>query len=853
MPAQPPWPVQGLSDEEARVRLARDGPNRMPQAARRSLLRIVLDVAAQPMILLLLATTLAYAALGSATDAIGLLVSVLLVGVIAIYQMQRTERVLESLRDLSSPRARVVRSGRVQRIASLGLVRGDLLLLAEGDRLACDAVLVRAHSLLLDESLLTGESAPVLKSALPEPALPPGDEHRVYAGTLVVQGVGSALVVATAAATTLGRIGASLAQIVPRASRVQAELKRVVRWVALAAVVTCLAAAALYAAQEGSWLDGLLVGLTLAMALIPEEFAVVWTVLMALGAWRLAQRQVLTRQPQAIEALGTASVLCVDKTGTLTVNRMELLALATPEASIALTTGAAAPAVFSPLLDTAARASFDDGIEPMDRAIGRLREHSCLVGLPPATLVQRDAVSVEHLYVAQWWRIANGSSRGLVAVKGAPEAVQQLCDLDAAAAAAAMQAAAAMAQQGLRVLAVAQAGWDATQPPPAALPRLDWVGLLGFLDPLRDDVPAAMAQCRAAGIRVVMITGDAPLTALAIARQARLDELNDAQEAPGGPTAPAPAGSPGAVLSGSEVAALDDAALEARLASASICARIAPEQKLRIVRALQRRGEVVAMTGDGVNDAPALRAADIGVAMGERGTDVAREAAVLVLQDDSFASLVAAVRLGRRIFVNLKKSVGYLLAVHVPIVGVALMPLLAGGPQLLLPMHVVFLELLIDPACSLVFEAEPEPPDTMTQPPRSAQVGLLSWATLWQALAIGGAGLLAVAAVQVGARWAGWDDAWCRAAALGSVIATNVAMLVWFRVGTRSLRRHAPNRAFTWLLAGLAAACGLVLGIPPLTWQFGLPDEAILRGLGLALIAGAGIAALGLQRARRAA
>jgi P-type Ca2+ transporter type 2C len=858
MPAQTPSPAQGLSDDEARARLARDGPNRLPQAARRSLWRIALDVATQPMILLLLATTLAYAVLGNATDAIGLLVSVLLVGVIAVYQMQRTERVLESLRDLSSPRARVVRSGRVQRIASLGLVRGDLLLLAEGDRLACDAVLVRAHSLLLDESLLTGESAPVLKSALPEPALPPADEHRVYAGTLVVQGDGAAIVSATATATALGRIGASLAQIAPRASRVQAELKRVVRWVALAAVVTCLAAAALYAAERGSWIDGLLVGLTLAMSLIPEEFAVVWTVLMALGAWRLAQRRVLTRQPQAIEALGTASVLCVDKTGTLTVNRMELLALATPEGSVGLAAGEPASATFAPLLDAAARASVDDGIEPMDRAIGRLREHSCRAGLPPATLVQRDGVTAAHLYVAQWWRVGDGAGDGLVAVKGAPEAVQRLCDLDAAAAAAAMQAAGSMAQQGLRVLAVAQARWDATQPPPPVLPRLDWIGLIGFLDPLRDDVPDAMAQCRAAGIRVVMITGDAPLTALAISRQARLhdphgpDHPQDLQEAPDGPTPMTPANVAAEVLSGAEVAALDDAALEARMASASICARVAPEQKLRIVRALQRRGEVVAMTGDGVNDAPALRAADIGVAMGERGTDVAREAAVLVLQDDSFASLVAAVRLGRRIFVNLKKSVGYLLAVHVPIVGVALMPLLAGGPQLLLPLHVVFLELLIDPACSLVFEAEPEPPDTMTQPPRPAHVGLLSWATLWQALAIGGAGLLAVAALQVGARWAGWDDAWCRAAALGSVIATNVAMLVWFRVGTRSLRRHAPNLASAWLLAGLAAACGLVLGLTPLTRQFGLPVDAALQGIGLALMAGAAIAALGLQRARRA-
>ncbi len=851
MPAQAAWPAQGLSDEEARARLARDGPNRLPQAARRSLWRIALDVAAQPMILLLLATTLAYAALGSATDAIGLLVSVLLVGVIAGYQMQRTERVLESLRDLSSPRARVVRSGRVQRIASLELVCGDLLLLAEGDRLACDAVLVRADSLLLDESLLTGESAPVLKSAQAVPALPPADAHRVFAGTLVVQGDGAALVSATAAATALGRIGASLAQIVTRPSRVQAELKRVVRWVALGAVVTCLAAAALYAAERGSWIDGLMVGLTLAMALIPEEFAVVWTVLMALGAWRLAQRQVLTRQPQAIEALGTASVLCVDKTGTLTVNRMELLALSTPAASVGLAAGEPASAAFAPLLDAAARASIDDGIEPMDRAIARLRERSRLAGLPAAALVRRDGVTPERMYVAHWWRSATGTGQGLVAVKGAPEAVQRLCDLDDAAATAAMQAAAAMARQGLRVLAVARGVWDAAQPPPAALPRLGWIGLLGFLDPLRDDVPAAMAQCRAAGIRVVMITGDAPLTALAIARQAQLHDAHDAQPRRAGPGGE-PAGTAATVLSGTEVAALDDAALEARMAAASICARIAPDQKLRIVRALQRRGEVVAMTGDGVNDAPALRAADIGVAMGERGTDVAREAAVLVLQDDSFASLVAAVRLGRRIFVNLKKSVGYLLAVHVPIVGVALMPLLAGGPQLLLPMHVVFLELLIDPACSLVFEAEPEPPDTMTQPPRPAHVGLLSWAALWQALAIGGAGLLAVAAVQIGVRWAGWDDAWCRAAALGSVIATNVAMLVWFRVGARSLRHHAPNRAFAWLLAGLAAACGLVLGMTPLSRQFGLPVDATLQGAGLALLAVAGIAALALPRAGRA-
>ena len=789
MSAQEDGFTAGLSDDEARARLLRDGPNRLPQARRRSLARIALGVATQPMILLLLATTLAYAALGSATDAIGLVVSVLLIGVIAVYQQQRTERVLESLRELSSPRSRVMRSGHVQRIASQDLVRGDLLLLAEGDRLACDAVILRCHSLLLDESLLTGESAPVLKQAASDPAQPATDDQRVRAGTLVVQGDGAAVVDATGAHTALGRIGSSLAQIVPRGSRVQAELKRVVSGVAIAAVIICLAAAALYAARQGSWIDGLLVGLTLAMSLIPEEFAVVWTVLMALGAWRLAQRQVLTRQPQAIEALGTTTVLAVDKTGTLTVNRMALLALALPDQRIDLAPGAAAPPAFAPLLDVAARASIDDGIEPMDRAIARLRERSCAHALPAATLVQRLGVAPDRLYVAHWWRDALGAGR--LAVKGAPEAVLPLCALDATSLAAAQAAAAAMAGQGLRVLAVAEAAWAANAAPPdLSIPPLRWCGLLGFLDPLRADVPEAMAQCRAAGIRVVMITGDAPLTALAIARHAGLHD-----------------GDAPSVLAGTDVAALDDAA--------------------------------------------AVRAADIGVAMGQRGTDVAREAAALVLLDDGFASLVAAVRMGRRIFLNLKKSVGYLLAVHVPIVGVAMIPVVVGGPQLLLPLHVVFLELLIDPACSLVFEAEPEPADCMQQPPRAAGVGLLSWAALAQALAIGGIGLAAVVAVQLGVRGAGWSDDWSRAAALGSVIATNLAMLVWFRTGRQSLRQHAGNRAFAWLLAGLAAACGVVLSVAPLTRTFGLPVEPAVQSAGWLLMATAALAVLGLGWQRR--
>jgi P-type Ca2+ transporter type 2C len=694
-------------------------------------------------------------------------------------------------------------------VASQELVRGDIVLLAEGDRLACDATLIRAESLSVDESLLTGESAPVLKQA--------DGLQQVHAGTLVVQGQGVGRVSQIGVRTALGRIGASLRDIAPRRSRIQDELQRVVRWVAVYAVLASLVVAALSAARHGNWTGGLLAGLTLAMALIPEEFAVVWSVMMALGAWRLAQRRVLTRQPQAIETLGTASVLAVDKTGTLTINRMVLRALATAEASGEVSDGVAIAPALAGLLDAAADAAGTDGIEPMDRAIHDAHKSQRLHAQAGASLLHRTGVAPQRLYVSHWWRDASGAGR--VVVKGAPEAVAALCGLAAQEAMQAERLATAMTRQGLRVLAVAQGRCDTTPLPlpPAAMPPLRWLGLIGFVDPLRAEVPAAIAQCRAAGIRVVMITGDAPLTALAIAREAGLVAAND--------------GEPD-LLTGAQVAALDDTALQARIAGVAICARVAPQQKLRIVRALQAGGHVVAMTGDGVNDAPALRAADIGVAMGARGTDVAREAASLVLQDDSFASLVEGVRGGRRIFINLKKSVGYLLAVHVPIVGVALLPLLIGGPPLLLPLHVVFLELLIDPACSLVFEAEPEPADCMRVPPRSAQSGLMSWPMLRRALVVGALALLFVGAVQGWARMAGWSEAWSRAAALGSLIITNVAMLAWFRHGTRPWRQTHGNRVFVALLAALAAACGVVLAWQPLLRQFGLPIEPRLQTLG---------------------
>jgi Ca2+-transporting ATPase len=808
-------PPQGLTDAEAAQRLRRDGPNVLPSVSRKGLARIAWSALTQPMFLLLLATAALYALLGSLGDAGMLALSVLLVGGLSIYQEQRTERVLEALKELSSPRCTVVRQGRALHIASRDLVRGDRLLVNEGDRLSADARIVEAVGLQVDESLRTGESMPQGKHANGE-----GEGGRLFAGSLVVRGDGVAEVTGTGAHTALGAIHRSISRLAPRASRLQEELRQLVGRVAWLAAFTCVVAATVFALREGSWTQGLLVGLTLAMSLIPEEFAVVWSVMLALGSWRLARSNVLTRQPQAIEALGTTTVLCVDKTGTLTHNRMALTALHDMEAEC--NPGAGEPAArFHRLLSGALRASSTGGVEPMDHAVRATAQAAGLAGGDAGwTAGPRRGIRDGAPYVVHWWQ-APGEAAQTVAVKGAAEAVLALCDAEPALMQRLRETADRWSTAGLRVLAVAE-GHAAQAGDDAALPgglRLAPLGLLGFMDPLRAEVPGAIEECRRAGVRVVMITGDAALTARAIAQQAGLIDGSEWQ-----------------VMSGKALATMDDEALGRCVRDVQVFARVDPAQKLRIVRALQQKGDIVAMTGDGVNDAPALKAADIGVAMGLRGTDVAREAASLVLLDDNFASLVEAVRAGRRIFANLRKALGYLFAVHVPIVGVALIPVVMGGPVLLLPLHVVLLELLIDPACSLVFEAEPAPDDSMTVPPRPRGDALFSIASAARAFAMGALVFVGVALVQWGCRALGATHEELRMASLGSIVLGNLLLLVWFRGA--SVRLTHTNTVFNALLVGVCVVWGMLTAVPGVGAVFGLPDTSSPWALWIVLPAG---------------
>ena len=792
----------GLGSDEAARRLARDGPNTLPSGERHGWGAILWQAAREPMFALLFAAGLLYLVLGELSEGILMFALVLATLGMTLFEEAKAERALDALRDLGAPRALVIRDGRRLQVDSRAVVAGDLCVIGEGDRVPADGVLVAGQEVQADESLLTGESEPVAKypgAPTPATALRPGtdDPAAMFSGTLVVRGHGLLRVVATGAASAIGGIGGSLAGLAPQRSPLQRQMASVIARFGFGGAAISLLLVAYSMAQGAALLQALLAGLALALAMLPEEFAVVLALFPALGASRLARANVLTRQLGAIETLGATTVLCVDKTGTLTENRMSVDTLYADgvEWQAGMLAGEALPAALAALLDAGMLASRADGFEPMDQALHRLGAE-----FPDAleadrtgwTLAREYGMSAQLRAVAHGWHPGAGA-RGVVAAKGAPEAIADLCHLAPASAAPLFAAADAMAARGLRVLAVAQAGHDAP-PWPDAVHDFAFVplGLVGFADPLREGVSQAVGECRAAGLRVMMITGDYPATALNIGRQAGL-----AGHAP---------------LSGAEIAAAGDAALARALRATEICARVAPDQKLRIVRALQGAGEIVAMTGDGVNDAPALQAAHVGIAMGKRGTDVAREAADLVLTDDHFASIVRAVRLGRHIYANMHKAMVYIVAVHVPTAGLALLPVMLGWPVVLFPVHIVFLELVIDPACALAFENEAEEPDLMRRPPRPRDAPLLDRATLLLAFAQG----LVVLCTVIGAyAWAlgALPAGQARAFAFAALVGADVGLIFGNRSRALTLFEalRQSNRV-AWIVAG-AALCALAAAL----------------------------------------
>lgn len=706
--------ISGLSLQEVMQRQQRFGYNELNSETESGIQKIIFEAIKEPMALLLVGIGVIYILLGEEHEVYSLLTFLLLILGITIYQENKTEKTLQALKKLSSPRAVVIREAKQIRIPGREVVPDDIVVLNEGDRIPADIELWQGGPLSVDESIITGESFPVDKS----PAKI--DANKVLSGTLVLRGQALGKVLATGAQTELGKIGKSLGERKIERTPLQKSTAKIVNRLTLLVLALTFFVIGYYWFTRNDLLNGILTGLTLAMGILPNELPAVLLIFLAAGAWRISKRNVLTRKVPSIEALGAVNYLCVDKTGTLTQNKMVLKKLWNGKELLSLDEDMnELPEAFHELMEFGILASPSDPFDPMEREIketGRSLLDQTEHLHPDWKLSREYQITSELLAVSYAWK-GEDKNGYVIGAKGAVEAIIDLCHLRQEESDAIETQMLELAANGLRVLAIARAVSTLL---PEKQHDLNFVftGLVGFEDPVRNDVPAAVKECQEAGVKILMITGDHPATAKSIASQIGLHHRNKS-------------------LTGEELEKFNDQDLLLALKEVSIFCRMKPLDKLRIVSVLQENGQVVAMTGDGVNDAPALRQAQIGIAMGKRGTDVAREASSVVLLDDSFSSIVASIKIGRRIFQNLQEAFAYLLAIHIPITILSIVPVILKLPLILLPVHIAFLHLIIEPASTTLFEALPDDKEIMKKEPRSKSMRIMSKIDITESLCSG--------------------------------------------------------------------------------------------------------------------
>jgi Ca2+-transporting ATPase len=785
--------TKGLTNEDALRKQKMVGYNELLVSRSKNILQIALEVVKEPMFILLLCCGLLYIFLGDYSEGLILLGWVFVIIFITFYQHQKTEKAIEALKKLSAPRALVIRDGKEIRIAGREVVKDDIIILNEGDRIPADGILIESLNLSADESLLTGESVSVSKNSESEN----NTNCRVYSGTLVIQGRGTMKVIAIGTNTEFGKIGKSLQLIEQDQTNLQKEMKLLIRNLFAIGVVISVLVVLAYYFTRGNFIQALLNGLAATMAILPEEFPVVLTIFLAIGSWRLSQQNVLTRKPSAIETLGSATVLCSDKTGTITQNKMEIVSLYTKTILFHKSKFQENTHTINDLLTIGFFASQKNTIDPMEKAIGICYEKYVTKENTDYLLIKEYPLS-KHLF-AMTRILQTNTSELIVCCKGSPEAVLTLCKVNNDEQKTLLSHVQEMADNGQRLLGVAKAKWSNTDFPETQDKfDFEFIGFLGFEDPIRPEVPQAIKECYNAGIKVIMITGDYPSTAKSIASQAGMD-VNEF------------------ILTGNDLKKMSDDELKAKIESVNIFARIVPEQKLQIIKALKANGEVVAMTGDGVNDAPALKAADIGISMGAKGTDVARESSSLVLLDDNFSSIVAAIRSGRKIFDNLQKAMAYIIAIHIPIIGLTLLP--AFFPQLpilLMPLHIVFMELIIDPVCSIAFESENEEIGIMNRPPRNPNMKFFGITKIIGSVFTGLFLLAVVIIVYFLSIQEGHSNGEIRAIAFSSLIIGNIFLILTTLSKTRNVISvlFEKNVALLFIILGASGLLVLIILTP---------------------------------------
>ncbi len=796
---------RGLTAKEAEEKIKTEGYNLLPSSKPKNFLHIVVNILKEPMFLLLVACGSLYMVLGDIQEGLMLLGFVFVIMGIEFYQERKTEKALDALKDLASPRALVIRDGVETRIAGKDVVSDDILILQEGDRVPADATILYSINLLADESLLTGESVPVRKSdwdGKEKHTQPGGDDLPfVFSGSMIVQGTGIGRVTGTGINTEIGKIGKALESVKEEPTKLNREMGKLVKKLTITGIILCILVIVAYTLTRGDLIKGFLAGLTLAMAMLPEEFPVVLTIFMAVGAWRISKKKVLTRKPSAIETLGSATVLCTDKTGTLTQNKMTVTRLFNGKDFLTIEKANQIPEEFHEIIEYGILSSQSNPFDPMEKAITHIGE-SYLQGTEHIHLdwemVKEYPLSKELLAMSRVFTFKESSEK-TIAAKGAPEAIFDLCHISEEVRQKISLAVEELAGGGLRVIGVARSKIKASDLPDIQHDfDFDFIGLIGLSDPIRENVKDAVAECYRAGIRVIMITGDYPVTAKNIGKDIGLKNFDSC-------------------ITGPELQSMTDDELSQRIRDVNVFARVVPEQKLKIVNALKKNNEIVAMTGDGINDAPALKAANIGIAMGEKGTDVAREASSLVLMDDNFSSIVGAIKMGRRIFDNLQKALGYIFAIHVPIAGLSLVPIILGDfPLILWPVHIVFLELIIDPACSIIFEAEKEEKNVMNRPPKKFEEPFFGAKKILFSCLQGLGILIIVLAVYFIGLDLGKSSNEVRAMAFTTLIVSNIAVILTNRSWTRNIFEiiATTNKAVKWVVGGAILFLLIVLEVP---------------------------------------
>jgi Ca2+-transporting ATPase len=696
--------IQGLNEQQVLLSRQTHGRNATIQQGN-AFIAVLKDILTEPMVLLLLVAASLYFISGEIGDAVFMTVAIFIVTGISLFQESKSRNALSALRKLTAPTARVIREGGEVEVDRSELVVGDFMIVEEGSSVPADGKIVQSNDFSVDESILTGESLSVEKSATSQ-------QHQVYQGTVVVAGLAICEVSAVGQHTALGKIGTSVELIDEDDTPLQSQIKNFVKRMALAGVIVFLLVWAINFAASHNLLDSLLKALTLAMSILPEEIPVAFTTFMAIGAWRLMRVGIIAKHTKTVETLGSATVICTDKTGTITENRMALTRLYTLSSDRTMETSTVDDAGKT-LIETAMWASEPIPFDPMEialheaygattasdrRSVYKMVHEYPLGGRPPM---------MTHVF-------ADDTGQYIVAAKGAPEAIMAVSALDDGDRLKLSNALRDFTSQGFRVLAVSAADYSGGTYPQR---QQDWnfrcLGLAAFYDPPKKNIAEVFSSFYKAGIKVKIITGDNAATTATIARQI---QFKGAEK----------------TLNGEQLLEMTDDEVQEQVRAVNIFTRMFPDAKLRILNALKANGEVVAMTGDGVNDAPALKAAHIGIAMGRKGTELAKEVSSLIITDDDLARMVSAVAMGRKIYTNLKKAIQYVISIHIPIILIVLVPLLLGWtfPAIFSPVHVIFLELIMGPTCSIIYENEPMEPNTMIQPPAPLTNSFFSWREL---------------------------------------------------------------------------------------------------------------------------